>query len=177
MAWWCFVDRFVPEGGPAAERRWGRLSASGARPGMCNHVQQRSRIWPRAEPDSTLTVNLILGSPPADRRSNLACSRKRPSTFTKVLNMQRKGSNMLDVVGSGRLAASRRVHQSDAACWAWRFGLSWRKASESSRYARGCARLSGTQLQVTRLDVLRLDQPRFPISCHSRPQVRRSPEL
>jgi hypothetical protein len=35
----------------------------------------------------------------------------------------------------------------------------------------------GGQLQVLRPDVLRLNQQRFSISCHFRPQARRSPEL
>jgi len=45
------------------------------------------------------------GGLPAGRRSNLARSPKQfLSTLVKVVNMQRKGSNMLDVVGSGRPA-------------------------------------------------------------------------
>ena len=55
--------------------------------------------------------------------------------------------------------------------------LSWRKALwiKSPRAQLCC--MPGTQLQATGLDVLRLNQSRFSISCHSRPQVRRSPEL
>jgi hypothetical protein len=74
---------------------------------------------PRAEvAGSPLTVTHPAALP-ADCRSNLACSPKPfPSAFAKVLNMQRKGSNMLDVVGSVR-PAGFSPHQCDAACGAW----------------------------------------------------------
>jgi len=42
-----------------------------------------------------------------------------PSTFAKVLNMQREGSNRLDIAGSGRPAGLALRPPCDAACGAW----------------------------------------------------------
>ena len=42
-----------------------------------------------------------------------------PSTFANVLNMQRKGSNMLNLADSAGQRASLYVHQDDAAYVAW----------------------------------------------------------
>ena len=132
--------------------------------------------WP-AWGDTPLTVNLILGVR-AGRRSNLAYSPKQfPSTLVKVVNMQRKRCYMLDVVGSGRLAGfslrppMRYGHtgHSDLAC------LGVKRLHQIAAHAAvPSVRHAASSHSV---DVLRLSQPRFPISCHSRPQVRRSPEL